>query len=100
MSNAFIRFFINGSHGFNNGPIHLPRNPSDCNILDNWVFETLISNDELFAKASRRFSACLLVNDNSCGKLILSSELPIIFDNNLKTTFVLLFIADFNLSSR
>ena len=32
--------------------------------------------------------SCLLVNTNSCGELILSSELPIIFDDNLNTAFV------------
>ena len=30
-------------------------------ILDNWVFDTIILTDELFAKALRRFVACLLV---------------------------------------
>ena len=39
------------------------------------------------------------VNDNSCGKLILSSETPIIFDDNLKTTSVSFSFADLNLLS-
>ena len=60
----------------------------DCIILDNKVFENLISIDELFAKALQRFVTCLLVNNNSCGKLVSSSELLIIFDDNLKTTSV------------
>ena len=59
----------------------------------------VLSVDELFAKASQRFATCLLDNINLCGKLIESSELPIIFDDNLKTTSVLFFIADFNLLS-
>ena len=36
-SNGLIKFFINGSPVFNNGPRSLPRNPPDCIILDNWV---------------------------------------------------------------
>ena len=54
---------------------------------------------ELFAKALRRLATCLLVNDNSCGKLFSSPELPIISDDNLKTISFLFFIADFNFLS-
>ena len=74
-----------------------PRNPSDCIILDIWVFYNLISVDDLSAKALRRFESCLLVNNNSKGKLVSSS--PIISDDNLETTSVSFFIADFNLVS-
>ena len=49
---------------FNNGPKSLPRNPPDGIILDNWVFDSLISADELFAKTWWRFPTCLLVNNN------------------------------------
>ena len=59
----------------------------------------LISDDVWLAKALRRFATCLLVNNNLCGKLTSSSELLIIFDDNLKITSVPLFIADFNLLS-
>ena len=41
----------------------------------------------------------MLVNNNLWEKLVSSSELPIKFDDNLKTTLVLFFIADFNLLS-
>ena len=41
---------------FNNGPTSLPRNQSDCIVLDNWVFDNLLSVDELVAKASWRFA--------------------------------------------
>ena len=51
------------------------------------------------AKALRRFAICLLVNNNSGRKLVLSSELPIIFDDSLKTISVSVFIADFSLLS-
>ena len=52
-------------------------------ILDNSVFYSLVSVDELYAKALQRFATCLLVNNNSCGKLVLSLESPIIFDDSL-----------------
>ena len=99
LANGLITFFINGNPVFSNGPRSLPRNPSDCIILDNWVFYSLISVDKLFAEDLRRFATCLLANNNSCGKLILSSKFPIICDANLKTTPDLRFIADFNLLS-
>ena len=37
--------------------------------------------------------------NNSCGQLVLSSELPIIFDHNLRTTSVLFYIAGISLLS-
>ena len=86
LANSLITFFFNGSHVFNNGPRSIPRNPPDCIILDNLLFESLVSVDKLFVKALQRFATCVLVNNNSYRKLILSSELPIIFDDNLKTT--------------
>ena len=58
-----------------------------------------MSVDELFVKALRRFATCRLVNNNLWGKLVLSSELPIIFNGNLRSTSVLFYIADFNLLS-
>ena len=64
LSNGLITFFINGSQVFSNGPRSLRRNPLDCIILDNRVFANLISVDELFAKTLRRFTTCLLVNNN------------------------------------
>ena len=97
LTNSLITFFINTNPVFDNVPRSLPRNPSDYIILDNWVFDNLISADELFAKALRRFATCLLVNTNSCRKLVSSSELAVILDDNLKTTSVSFFIAYFNL---
>ena len=79
LANDLITFFISGSLVFSNGPKSLPRNPPDCIILDNWVFDSLLLVVELYEKALQRFSTCLLVNNNSCGKLILSSESPIIY---------------------
>ena len=68
-ANGLITFLINDNPVFNKRPRSIPRNPPDCIVLDNWVFNNLISVDELFAKALRRFATCLLVNNNSCGKL-------------------------------
>ena len=70
LANGLTTFFNNGNPIFSNGPKSLPRNPSDYIILDNWAFDNLIPIDKLFVKALRRFATCLLVNNNSCGKLI------------------------------
>ena len=45
LANGLITFFIKGSPVFSNGPRSLQRNPPDCIILDNWVFDSLISVD-------------------------------------------------------
>ena len=97
LANGLVTFFINGSPVFSNGPRSLPRNLPDCIILDNWVFDNLKSVDELFAKALQIFAICQLVNNSLWEKLVSSSELPTIFDDNRKTTFVSFLIADFNL---
>ena len=46
-------------------------------------------------KALRRFTTFLLIKNNFWGKLVSSSELPIIFCDNLKTASVLFFITGF-----
>ena len=50
------------------------KNPPDCINFDNWVFENLISTDELFEKALQILETCLSVSNNSCGKLVSSLE--------------------------
>ena len=50
LANVLIKFFINGNPVFNNGSRSLPRSHPDCIILKNWVFDSLILTDELFAK--------------------------------------------------
>ena len=95
--NGLITFFINGNLVFYNGPRSLSRYPPNYIILDNWFFDILISVGELFAKVSQRFGTSLLVNNSSYGKLDSSLELPITFDDNLKTPSVSFFIADFDL---
>ena len=73
LANGLITLFISGNPTFSNGPRNLPRNHHNCIILlNNSVFDNLISVVELFSKALQRFVTCLLVNNNSCGKLILS----------------------------
>ena len=62
-------------------------------------FQNFILADEPFAKALRIFGTCVLVNKNLCGKLVLSLELPIKFDEKFKITSVPFFITDFNLLS-
>ena len=57
-------FFINEKSIFSNEPRSLPRNPPVCTILDNWVFDNLVSADKQFAKALRKFAASPLVNNN------------------------------------
>ena len=88
LDNGLITFSINCKTVFSNGPRSLPRNPPNCTILDSWVFDSLILTDELFATALQRFASCVLVNNNLCGKLVSSSELPIILGDNLETTSV------------
>ena len=92
LANGLITFFIEVNPVFSIGPRSLPRNPPDCIILDNCVFDKLISVDDYLVKALWR-----LVNNNLWGESVSSS--PSIFDNNLKTTPVSFFIEDFNLLS-
>ena len=54
LANGWSTFFINGKPGFSNGLRNLPRNPLDCTILENWLFDSLILGDKLLAKALRR----------------------------------------------
>ena len=89
-----ITFFINGNPVVSNGQRSLSRNL--CFILDNSVFDSLISVDKFFSKYLQRSATCLLVNNDLWGKLVSSSELPIIFNDNLKTTSVSFFNANFN----
>ena len=70
LANGLITFFINGNPVVSNGPSNLPRIPPDCIILDNWVFDSLISVDKWFAKALRRLATYLLVNNNLWGKFV------------------------------
>ena len=55
--------------------------------------------DEPFARALQSLETCVLVNNNLCGKLVLSLELPTTFDESFKITSLPFFVPDFNLSS-
>ena len=65
--------------------------------IDSLVSAKFIVADEPFAKALRNNETCASVNDNLWGKLVSSSESPIIFDERFKVTSVPLFITNFNL---
>ena len=97
LTNGLIKFFIHGSPVFSYGPRSLPRNLRDCIILDIQVFDNLKLPNNLLAKSLLRFANYLLVNNNLEGKLV--SSLPIVFDDNLKTTPLSFFIAGFNFLS-
>ena len=88
LANGWSSFFIIGKPVFSYGLRSFPRNPSECVILDSWVFARLILAVKLFAKDLERFATCLLVNNNLCGKLVSPLELLIMFDDNLEATSV------------
>ena len=92
-------FFIKGKPVFSKGPRSLARNTPDCTILDSSVFNNFTLADEIFAKVLRSLQTCLSVNYDLCEKLVLSLELPIIFDERVNVTSVAVFIPDFNLSN-
>ena len=58
---------------FINGPANLlnndAKNPPDWIILEIWALESFKSVDILLLKAFLSFVFCLVVNNNSCGKL-------------------------------
>ena len=70
LANGLSSFFINGKPVFSDGPKSLPRSPSDCNILDRWVFDHFILADELFAKPLRNLETFLSVNNNIMNKIL------------------------------
>ena len=76
LANGLSTFFIKGSPVFSSCHKGLPKNPPDCHILCNWVFDNFILAQELLAKDLRSFETCVLVNNNLCGKLFSSSESP------------------------
>ena len=64
LASGLTTLFINGNPVFNNGPKSLPRNPPNCTMLDNCVFDNLISVDVWLAKALRRVVTYLIVINN------------------------------------
>ena len=92
LANSLSTFPIKSNPVFSNGPKSLPKNPPDCTILCNSIFDNFILADEPFAKALRNFETCVLVNNNLCGKLFSSLESPRTLDEIFKVTSVLFFI--------
>ena len=45
LANGLSTFFIKDNPVFSNGPKSLLKNPPDCPILDNWVFDSFILDD-------------------------------------------------------
>ena len=75
----WIKFPIKSNPVFGNGHKSIPRNPPNYPILCNWVFDTFILSDELFAKASWSLETFLLFNSNLWGKVFSSLESPATF---------------------
>ena len=80
LAHGLSTFFIKGKAVFSNGPKSPPKNPLDCPILYNWIFDDFILADESFLKALESLKTCVLVKSNLCGKLFSSLESPITFD--------------------
>ena len=93
LANGLSTFFIKGNEIFSNGPEGLPKNPRDCAILCNWVFDNFVLADESFAKGLWRLKTCGLV------KNISSLEFPIKFDERFKVASVPFFIPNFSFLS-
>ena len=55
LARSWSKFFINGKPIFNNGARSPPRNAPDCIVIDDWVFDSLVSNDKYLANALQRF---------------------------------------------
>ena len=64
LDNCLTAFFIKGKPVFNNRSRNLPKNPLDCIISGNGVFDDFILPDEPFPKALRSLETCVLVNNN------------------------------------
>ena len=84
VANGLNTFFIRGTPAFSNGPKSLPKNHLDCPIISKWGFDNSILAEETFAKHLQSLGTCLLINNNLCGKLVSSLELPITFDERFK----------------
>ena len=92
--NGLRTFPIKGNPVFSNCPKSLTKNLPNYPILCNWLFDSFILAEELFAKALRSFQTCVLVNNKLCEKLFSSLEPPTIFEEIFKVTLVPFFIPD------
>ena len=94
LDSGLSTFFIQHKPVFSNDTESFPKNPLDCPILCNWVFDNFILADEPFAKALWSFRTCALVNNDQCGKLFSSLGSPTTSDETFKVTSVPFFIPD------
>ena len=92
--NGLRTFPIKGNPVFSNCPKSLTKNLPNYPILCNWLFDSFILAEELFAKASRSFQTSVLVNNKLSEKLFPSLESPKIFEEIFKVTLVPFFIPD------
>ena len=88
LANGLSTFYIKGKPFFSNGPRNLPKNSPNCPILDSEFLINFISADKPFSRTLLNLETCVLVNNNFCGKLASSLELPIKFDEWFKVTSV------------
>ena len=93
LANGVNVSFINGKTGFTNGPICIKDLQEIHQIVffQIFVFDNLISSQELFPKTLRRLTTCASVSNTLYGKLVSSFELPFMFDHNLRLTSVAFF---------
>ena len=76
LANGLSAFPVKDNPAFSDSSKSLPKNPYDCHILCNWVFNNFILAKESFAKALQSLKTFVLVNDNLWGKLFPSLESP------------------------
>ena len=91
--------FVKDNPVFGSGPKSLLKYPLNCLILCNRVFDNFILAEKIFANGLKSFESCVLVNNYLCGKLFLSLESAIAFDESFRVTPKPLFVPDFNFVS-
>ena len=81
LANGFSISFIKGNPIFTNGPESLPKNPPDCPTLYNYVFDSFVLTEELFAKALRSLETCVLANNHYNHQQHLMKVLKLLFSS-------------------
>ena len=61
LAKSLSKFPIKDNPVSRNGPKSLPKNPPNCPILWNWLFDNFILAEELFAKALESLENCVLL---------------------------------------